>query len=69
MFTLCHHMDIPVLKQTGSLAMPGQSVHVAIAPTVTDTVASAKLRFKPEERQCYFDDEIALKHLPPFKAR
>ncbi len=68
-FTVLHHLDIPVLKQTGSIAMPGQSVQVAITPTLTDTIHSAKIRFSPVDRQCYFDDEINLHHMPSFGYR
>ncbi len=68
-FTVLHHLDIAILKQTGSIAMPGQSVQVAITPTLTRTKASTRTRFNPVDRQCYFDDEVALAHLPPFGYR
>lgn len=63
-FTVLHHLDIAILKQTGSTAMPGQAVQVAITPTLTNTVESTKRRFSPKDRQCYFEDEIQLAHLP-----
>ncbi len=69
MFTVLHQLDIAILKQTGSIAMPGQSVQVAITPTLTDTIPSAKIRFNPIDRQCYFDNEINLEHLPSFGYR
>lgn len=69
LFTTLHHLDIAILKQTGSVAMPGQAIQVAITPTLTTTKASTKYRFDPEDRQCYFDDEITLTHLPSFGFR
>ncbi len=69
MFTVLHHLDIAILKQTGSIAMPGQSVQVAITPTLTHTKSSTKYRFNPTDRQCYFNDEINLSHLPAFGYR
>ena len=69
MFTVLHHLDIAILKQTGSIAMPGQSIQMAITPSLTETKASTRARFTPVERQCYFDDEINLSHLPYFGYR
>ena len=62
-FTILHHLDIAILKQTGSVAMPGHAVQVAVTPTLTQTVESARYRFAPRDRQCYFDDEVRLRHL------
>ena len=33
-------------------------------PTLMSTTEGARSRFNPQERQCYFEDEITLKHLP-----
>ncbi len=42
---------------------------VAITPTLTSTKASTKYRFAPQDRQCYFEEEIDLAHLPEFGYR
>ena len=68
-FTTLHHLDIAILKQTGASAGPGQSIQVAVTPTLTKTAESARLRFSPVDRQCYFDDEITLRHMPAFGFR
>ncbi len=68
-FTVLHHLDIAILKQTGSIAMPGQAVQVAISPTLTSSINSIKYRFDPSARQCYFEDEISFTYLPSFGYR
>lgn len=53
------------MKQTGINVEPGQSVNIAITPSLIDTTHAVKRRFKPLERKCYFEDEIKLRHFPP----
>lgn len=43
----------------------GQTVQIAITPTLLNTTYGARRRFNPVRRQCYFEDEISLKHFPP----
>ncbi len=69
LFTVLHHLDIAILKQTGSVAMPGQALQVAITPVLTSSVDSIKRRFDPVGRQCYFEDEIEFTYLPAFGFR
>ena len=57
--------DIPILKQSGMAAGPGQAVQVGISPSVTTTTTAARTRFTPLERKCYFNDELSLAHLLP----
>ena len=63
-FTMLHHQDIAILRQTGSTAAPGQAVQVAITPVLTRTTESTRHRFDPKDRQCFFDDEVQLLHMP-----
>ena len=35
-----------------------------MSPTLFTTTEAAKTRFSPEERGCYSDREVMLKHLP-----
>ena len=37
---------------------------IAVSPTLYTTTQAAKARFSPEERGCYSDREVMLKHLP-----
>jgi hypothetical protein len=46
---------------------PGQTVVIAITPTLTVTSSGAQRRFDPVRRQCYFEDEIELLHFPPIE--
>ena len=59
-----HHLDIPILKHSGLSIETGQSVRLAVTPSLVDTTMACKRRFDPVKRQCYFDDEISLQHFP-----
>ncbi|TRY75809.1 hypothetical protein TCAL_07005 [Tigriopus californicus] len=61
---MLHHLDIPIMKHTGIQIQTGQSVQVAVSPTLIDTTQPCKRRFSPKKRQCYFQDEIDLRHFP-----
>ena len=39
-------------------------VKVAVTPTLISTSENAKRRFSPEDRGCYFKDELPLLYLP-----
>ena len=39
-------------------------VKVAVTPTLISTSENAKRRFSPEDRGCYFIDELPLLYLP-----
>ena len=43
---------------------PGYETQLAITPILFRTTKAAKNRFTPEERGCYFDEEINLTYLP-----
>lgn len=43
---------------------PGSLFQIAVTPTLITTSDSARARFTPEERGCYFKDELPLKYLP-----
>ncbi len=57
--------DIPIMKQSGISVDPGQSLQVAVTPTLTTTTEASKRRFAPVDRTCYFEEEVSLKHFPP----
>ena len=62
--SMLHQLDIPIMRNTGINVEVGQTNNIVVIPTLMSTTKGAKSRFNPEERQCYFEDEIALKHLP-----
>jgi hypothetical protein len=61
---LTKQSDYKKIKLRSSF-QPGQTVIIAITPTLITTNAGAKRRFDPVRRQCYFEDEIELIHFPP----
>lgn len=65
-FTLgvLHQLDIPIMKNTGINIETGQASYIVVVPTLMNTTLGAKRRFTPIQRQCYFEDEISLKHFP-----
>ena len=63
--SILHHLDIPIMKNIGVNVLPGQSSQLAITPELMNTSHQVRDRFTPEERQCYFEGELNLKHLPP----
>jgi len=62
--SVLHNLDIPILKQTGVKITAGSMIDVAVTPTLVDTTSVAKRRFTPTSRQCYFQDEVCLRHFP-----
>lgn len=61
---LHHHLDIPVIQQQGFNVAPGTFTQIALTPILESTTTMAKIRFKPEDRGCYFQSEINLEHWP-----
>ena len=61
---LHHHLDIPVFRQFGFAISPGTLTRVAVTPVFHTTTETAKTRFRPSERGCYFQSEIELNHWP-----
>ena len=51
---------IPVLSQSGINVQPGTSTELGLTTQVVETTEVAKRRFTPEERGCYFEDEIRM---------
>jgi hypothetical protein len=45
--------------------LPFLHLKLSISPTILRTTEKARTRFKPVDRDCYFNDEIQLIHLPP----
>ena len=43
---------------------PGFETQVAVTPILYGTTKAAQTRFTPEERGCYFDEELKFKYLP-----
>ena len=68
MISVVHHLDIPIMKHTGVNVQPGQASHISVTPTLMTTTQGAKNRFNPEKRQCYFEDEILLRHFPSYNS-
>ncbi len=66
-FTLSvlHHLDIPIMKHTGISIEAGQHSYISVTPRLMTTSKGARKRFWPVDRQCYFEDETQLEHLPP----
>ena len=61
---LVHHLDMPIMRQTGFHIAPGTENQIAVTPTLIATSRNAMQRFTPAERDCYSEDEISLKYLP-----
>jgi len=61
---LVHHLDMPIMRQTGFHIAPGTENQIAVTPTLIVTSKSAMKRFSPSERDCYSEEEISLKYLP-----
>ena len=61
---LVHHLDMPIMRQTGFHIAPGTENQIAVTPTLIVTSRNAMQRFTPEERDCYSENEISLKYLP-----
>lgn len=61
---LVHHLDMPIMRQTGFHIAPGTENQIAVTPTLIVTSNNAMHRFTPAERDCYSEDEISLKYLP-----
>ena len=62
--SMLHQLDIPIMRNTGINVEVGQTNNIVVVPTLMSTTDGARSRFNPQERQCYFEDEITLKHLP-----
>lgn len=52
------------MRQLGFNVAPGTAVNVAVKPILSETSETARSRFDPESRDCYFEDEILLGHWP-----
>ena len=56
--SILHHLDIPIMKNSGININTGQSNNLVISTTLMNTSESVRYRFSPELRNCYFEDEI-----------
>ena len=63
--SILHQLDVPIMKNYGISINTGQASQIIVMPELIDTALVAKRRFSPVERQCYFEDEIFLRHFPP----
>lgn len=59
-----HHLDQPIMSIKELDVAPGSLFQVAVTPTLISTSESAQKRFDPEDRGCYFKDELPLEYLP-----
>ena len=62
--SILHHLDQPIMKNTGININTGISNNLVVSNILMNTTQSAKSRFSPSERDCYFEDEITLRHMP-----
>ena len=62
--SISHQLDSPIMKNTGININIGESNNLVVSNTLMNTTEAARARFSPVERDCYFEDEISLKHLP-----
>ena len=58
------HMDQPIMALSDIDLSPGFVTQLSVTPILRDTTDDAKWRFSPEERGCYFDQELVFKYLP-----
>lgn len=61
---ILHPLDVSILSQNGIQLESGKRWSIGITPSLVNTTLQAKHRFSPEKRNCYFEDEITLDHLP-----
>jgi len=59
-----HHLDQPLMQINEIDISPGFESQIAVSPTLFTTTKAAQERFSPEERGCYSQREVMLKHLP-----
>lgn len=58
------HMDQPIMALSDIDLSPGFVTQLSVTPILRDTTDSARYRFSPEERGCYFDRELEFEYLP-----
>ena len=59
------HLDTtPMLRLVGKNVGVGQETLVSVTTSLKTTSNDAKDRFDPIDRDCYFEEEVELKHLP-----
>ena len=66
--SVLHHLDIPIMKNTGLSILPGQSSQMAVTVNLMNTSREIRSRFSPQQSQCYFEGELELQHLPPINS-
>ena len=54
------HNSVPVISQSGINVQPGTSTELGVTTQVVETTDVARRRFTPEQRECYFEDEIRM---------
>ena len=62
--SILHHLDIPIMKNSGININTGQCNNLVVSATLMNTSEAVRNRFSPQQRNCYFEDEIQLLHLP-----
>ena len=61
--SILHHLDQPIMKNSGININTGHQNYLVVSNILMNTTQSAKSRFAPSERDCYFEDEITLQHM------
>ena len=64
--SILHQLDLPIMKNSGINIDIGHTNNLVVSNILMNTTQSAKTRFSPLERDCYFEDEIVLQHFPPW---
>ena len=52
------------IKKNFTFSSSGFVTQLSVTPTLTVTTLEAKIRFTPDQRACYFDDELSFDYLP-----
>ena len=60
---ISHHLDFELSENYGVDIHPGQQVHIGVSTRKIVTDEMTRIRFLPQERECYYDEEIELPHL------
>ena len=65
MFDACdYYCHQPIMALSDIDLSPGFVTQLSVTPILRETTTPARIRFTPEERGCYFDEELPLKYLP-----
>ena len=58
--SVLHHLDVPLMSNTGMNIDVGTYTQLGVSAKVVETSREAKSTFAPEKRGCFFEDEIRM---------